>query len=365
MTREGEDPVAPSPWTRFEPPLTIDPGDLDRLVERFLPGARVVRAAFIPRGVVNSNYCVELMPVSSAVPARVLLRLSRSGEGALREGAIGAMPGGLPGCLIPRLLGSEMVERPEPHRRSLFNWIDGRPLDAVAPDGDPPGGSLPAAAEALGRALAALHGRALPAFGRLTPDLAVAAPAAAGWWEDLTRRAGSRLDNPAHGLERRRLDGTRGGFARLVERASAGPPIMPALVHGDLSPGNIILDDAGGSDVAAGAPGPGLRGLVDWEMARAADPAHDLASLRFELGGRWPVFARLVELSYLEAARDRRRAEGGISGPGFPGDWDLRVALASIPILLDARMVAQRRRDRGALDRVDALLAAALTGGAG
>jgi hypothetical protein len=86
-------------------------------------------------------------------------------------------------------------------------------------------------------------------------------------------------------------------------------------------------------------------------MARAADSAHDLASLRFELAGRWPAFASLVERSYLAAVA---------GGAGSLNDWNGRVALASIPILVDARMVAHRRRDRGALDRVDGLLAALL-----
>jgi hypothetical protein len=280
----------------------------------------------------------------------------------------------------------------------------------VAPHGDPPGGLLDAAAESLGRALAALHARALPAFGRLTPDLDVVAPASARWSEDLTRRVASRLDNPAHGLDEARRKAVRIGFARLLAHVSEGAPIGAVLVHGDLSPGNILLEAAVGEgpgstrpaapgdvgltapdDVSLAAPGevrlaapgeadpafsgqPRLRGLVDWEMARAADPAHDLASLRIELAGRWPAFARRAEHGYLAAVAGRAAAEPSAGdgrrrpagrdpdGPRSANDWQLRVAAASVPILLDARMVAHRRRNRGALDRVDALLAAALAG---
>ncbi|TMK41000.1 MAG: phosphotransferase family protein [Actinobacteria bacterium] len=50
-------------------------------------------------------------------------------------------------------------------------------------------------------------------------------------------------------------------------RARLPPPRPPALVHGDLRMGNLMVDEGG------------LVGLLDWELCHAGDPAEDLGWL--------------------------------------------------------------------------------------
>lgn len=333
-------------WVRFEPPLLLQGGDLTAFLARALPGSVASGVEFIDRGVVNSNYRVELQwPGEVGGPGRVLLRLSRSDEGPRREGAIGERLAAHRAGLAPRLLATERGERPEPHRRSLFSWIDGSALSEVSPGSELPG---PRAAVELGEALADLHGLALPAFGGLDTE-GNPARAAARWPDDLSRRVALRLENPAHGISGPRLQEIRTGFARLLAPLWGRPGPAASLIHGDLSPGNIILTDrrADGS--------VGLAALVDWEMARGADPAADLASLRVEAPAALQSWVREVEAAYCVATIQRRGEEALF-------DWPRRVALAAVPNLLDARMVAVRRSAESAVARVDELLAAALAG---
>jgi aminoglycoside phosphotransferase (APT) family kinase protein len=351
MTSDPATPDGPGTWRRFEPPLLAAGGDLDRLVERAFPGARAVRVEYLDRGVVNSNYQVELrMPGSDAGPSPVFLhlRLSRSDEGPLREGAVLEAARGVLAAGVPRLLGSEFRTTPEPHRISLFTWVPGEPLEELLALPDE---RLLDLAGELGRELVRLHSVRCGAFGALDTGLRVKAAAGAAspaprWADDLARRTAVRLENPAHGLDSRRHDEVRVAFARGLSKLWTAT-IPSALVHGDLSAGNIlILPSRGGA--------PALSGLVDWEMARAADPAHDIASLRFELAGR-PAFVARVE----EAYRSETAAAAWTSPQAL---WEERIRLAGVPLALDARMVAVRRRNAAVLCHVDRYLDACLGG---
>jgi aminoglycoside phosphotransferase (APT) family kinase protein len=316
--------AASSVWRRFEPPLMPGPGLLDRLLERALPGARARHIEFLDGGVVNSNYRVDLDP--EAPTRTVRLRLSRSAEAAAREAALA----GRIDFPVPRWLAAESVAGPEPHTASLWSWIDGTPLDERNVDDTATGARL---AEALGRA----HDVTFEGHGRLHPDLAVANAAgfarpAARWLDDLAHRLAIRLENPAHGLEPARVAAVRAASARAMAPLWSRPAAPGRLVHGDLSPGNILLDAAGR-----------VSGLLDWEMARAGDPAVDAASIDFELSERWPRLAA----GALAALETRT-----------PDEWPRRLDLARLPLLLDARMVAVARRSSPSLARVDERLEA-------
>lgn len=315
-------------WRRFEPPLMPAPGLLDRLLAAAVPGARARHIEFLDRGVVNSNYRVDLapgeappVPSAEAPPATLRLRLSRSAEATTREAALA---GRLP-IAAPRLLVSEALTTPEPHVASLWTWLDGATLEEQPRDDA-------ALGEELAERLIRTHEVTFPGHGRFLPDLAVANAAgfdrpAARWLDDLAHRLAVRLENPAHGLDTAAVSALRTAAARAMAPLWSRPAAPGCLVHGDLSPGNLVV-----------GPDGRLVGLLDWEMARAADPAVDAASIDFELSERWPQLA--------SRALERLAVHS-------PVDWERRLDLARLPLLVDARMVARVRHSAPLLARVD------------
>jgi fructosamine-3-kinase len=182
-----------------------------------------------------------------------------------------------------------------------LGWIDAGP-------------STPAAEEALGRGLAALHAAGAPAFGGPADSLRIGpltlpnepAPDWASFYatrrlEPLARRAHDRGALPPDA-------------AQLVDRLTArlpqlaGPPEPPARVHGDLWSGNVLVDRAG----------------RPWLIDPAAHGGHrelDLAMLRLFGGPSERCFAAYEELAPL--------------APGAPE----RVALWQLaPLLLHAAL---------------------------
>jgi aminoglycoside phosphotransferase (APT) family kinase protein len=323
MAREDSRPEVSEPaavWRRFEPPLMPGPGLLDRLLAMAVPGARARHIEFLDRGVVNSNYRIDLEGPGTG-PGTLRLRLSRSGEATAREAALALrLPFAAPRCLV-----SEPIDLPEPHVASLWTWLDGTTLE------DAPGDDA-ALGDDLARRLLDLHEVTLPGFGRLLPDLTPANAAgfarpAARWLDDLAHRLAVRLENPAHGFDAAALSAVRTAVARAMAPLWSRPVARACLVHGDLSPGNLVI-----------GPDGRLAGLIDWEMARAADPAVDAASLDFELAPRWPDLAA--------RALERLAAHS-------PEDWERRLDLARVPLLIDARMVARARHSATLLERVD------------
>jgi aminoglycoside phosphotransferase (APT) family kinase protein len=330
----GEDSRSGGPWVRFEPPLLPGPGLLARLLEVGRPGYRASGIEFIDRGVVNSNYRVDLAGPDGGAAAPVLLRLSRSLAGADREAELGRRLASVAPGLVAAPLALVREDRPEPHGARLVEWIDGVPLDEAAPGGDSP--ELLPAARDLGTLLGRLHRVRPGGFGRLEADLSVAPPRDGEpppdtYGEEIARRIHLRLENPAHGLDGAVHERLEALLDRLVRLADREAPRASSLVHGDLSPGNILLRREGGAWR--------LAGLIDWEMARAATPAVDHASLVFEAGTRWPLFS--------EAAIDSSRGDG--AGPVRDASFDLALLL----LLLDARMVALVRRSAPHLKAVD------------
>lgn len=347
----GEDSRRGGPWIRFEPPLLPGAGVLERLMAAGRPGDRATAIEFLDRGVVNSNYRVTTVGPDGQPATPLLLRLSRSLAGADREAALaGRLAEVLPG-LVARPVAALREDRPEPHAARLLEWIEGTPLDEAAPGGDAP--ELLPAARDLGHALRRLHAVRFDRYGRLTPALEVAVPrsgepASDTFFGELAGRIHVRLENPAHGLDPERVEGLEALLGRLATRVGDVPGAA-SLVHGDLSPGNILLRREG--------PVWRLAGLIDWEMARASAPAADVASLRFEAGGRWPGFVAAA-LAAAEGDAPADPAPAGLprtATSGLPPDGAPRadVDLALLLILLDARMVALVRRSEAHRTRID------------
>ena len=308
---------------------------------------------FLDRGVVNSNYQVDLGPGSSDKaklsgvwppwPATVRLRLTRSAEATDREAAIARLLAGRNPTLAPTELASERLDVPEPHTASLWSWLVGASLEELTLDH---AGQVLLAVD-LAAALGQLHDETLHGFGRLNPDLTVArAPGfdrpALRWLDDLARRIAVRLENPAHGLAPAVVSRLKLAVARAMAPLWSLAPVAGTLVHGDLSSGNIIIRMDDGH--------PRLAGLLDWEMARSADPVVDAVSADFELTPRWPVLAAHL----IERLRTMT-----------PEQWDRRFDLASMPLLLDSRMVARVRHAELLLVRLDVRLNAIIEAWAG
>lgn len=153
----------------------------------------------------------------------------------------------------------------------------------------------------VGEQLGAVAGRlaGIPTLrrGRLTaPDLAVVAEAGHGDVHERVTACLARLRGWG--------DAELAALESLVERAQELLDTEPrtCLVHGDLNPKNVVLDDDGA--VAA---------VVDWEHARSGGPYEDLGDLlRFD---RHPVWERSVLAGWVgerggdvERVRDLARA---------------------------------------------------------
>lgn len=207
---------------------------------------------------------------------------------------------------IPQLLAVGVAGEGYPYGWGVYRWLDGEPL-RVGRLGDPVG----LAVELAGfvRSL-----REIDAAGAPTPS------------DDPFSR-GTPL-GPRDGLFREALDQLRDEFdmplvlsaweASLAAAAGWGGP--PALIHGDLLPGNLL--------VAEGR----LAAVIDFATLRAADPAGDLLPawcifsgesrrvFRAELGvdddtwarGRgWALSMALIAMPYYRT----RRPDGGGEAP--------------------------------------------------
>ncbi len=187
-----------------------------------------------------------------------------------------------------------------------------------------PGPPSPAADEALGRGLAALHAAGAPAFGgpgdtlRIGP-LTLPNEPAADWSAFYATRRLEPLARLAHDrgalpLEARQL------LDRLTARLPelAGAPEPPARVHGDLWSGNVLTDSQ----------------QRPWLIDPAAHGGHrelDLAMLRLFGGPSERCFAAYEEVAPLAAgARER------------VGLWQLA------PLLLHAALFGPSWGDRAA-----------------
>ncbi|HYN98032.1 MAG TPA: fructosamine kinase family protein, partial [Pilimelia sp.] len=111
-----------------------------------------------------------------------------------------------------------------------------------------PGAPTPAAAEGLGRGLAALHRAGAPAFGADWPGFIGALPQDntpspgpwSAWFAERRLRPYLRMAADAGALLPADVALVDGLLARLGEGGSGGDGEPPARLHGDLWPGNVL-----------------------------------------------------------------------------------------------------------------------------
>jgi aminoglycoside phosphotransferase (APT) family kinase protein len=179
--------------------------------------------------------------------------------------------------LLPALAGRLPVATPAPtHAGTCDGWpffvyrrIPGRPLA--------PGDGHPAFLAELGATLGALHG--LPVAGAV--QLLGDEPTPDAWWagyDELWRTVEADVLPLVAGHVRNAITAE---YRRVVDRRPQFPPV---LVHRDLAPEHILVDERTGR----------LSGLIDFEDACVGDPVIDLVTAAATFGGSPPVLAALT-----------------------------------------------------------------------
>jgi aminoglycoside phosphotransferase (APT) family kinase protein len=236
-----------------------DPVRLLEIAEALVPGAPMDTARLTQ----GSHHHVVLLPGVAAVRisrhAAAAAALPRRTE-VLRLVAAAGLPFAVPEPLTP-------VRGFEDRAAVAVSWIDGAelPRDAASP-------------AQLGALLGALAEVALtPALREVlsrTNEDAAGRP----WAEFVADHVLARLPVRWRDEGRRRLDA-----------ALALEPVAPSLVHGDLGAAN-----------AHWGPDGSLVGVLDWDLARAFDPALDAALLSWY---GWDVVAGAVDGATFRRAR--------------------------------------------------------------
>lgn len=179
--------------------------------------------------------------------------------------------------LLPALAGRLPVATPAPsHVGTYGGWpffayrrIPGRPMTA--------GDGHPTFLAELGATLGALH--RLPVDGAV--ELLGDDPSPDAWWtgyEHLWRQVEADVLPLVAAHVRTAIEAE---YRRTVERR---PPFPPALVHRDLGPEHVLVDERSGR----------LSGLIDFEDACIGDPVIDLVGAATVFGSSPPVLAALT-----------------------------------------------------------------------
>ena len=163
---------------------------------------------------------------------------------------------------IPRLLHAGTPTTAFGHPWAVTDWLDGDDAWTARDRVDGAGATLAAELAAVVEAVGALEGLPAPdrAAGRRGGPLGPLLDGLERWLADPRWDAAARLDVAA---VRRIADEAR----ELVDEA-----VAPSFLHGDLIPGNLLIDAAGH-----------LRAVIDWGGAGYGDPADDLVAA-------WAVF---------------------------------------------------------------------------
>ena len=160
-----------------------------------------------------------------------------------------------------------------PHHWSVLEWIDGS--DAWTARADLAGRSLDSLAHDLARAVRAI-GEVTVGEARQRPPGSRGGPL-----RPLLERLNDWLDNPAWNAARL-IDVA--AIKRLAAEALevADEPVIEGFVHGDLIPGNLLVDQGR------------LTAIIDWGGAGRGDTAQDLAPA-------WAVLATAERPAFREA----------------------------------------------------------------
>jgi aminoglycoside phosphotransferase (APT) family kinase protein len=166
----------------------------------------------------------------------------------------------------------EVVHRGEALPVMVTNWVDATPLRQafeVRGTGDPPN----ALVRSLAQTLAATHSIDVEGFGRLGPELNGSWDRFDHWFVDELEPRAERsrqalVDDPVLGTDRRALALIDEALTEVVAARDLLASSMPRLVHGDVSPDNLLVDLRDGHPDQVSV-------LLDWESAKGGPPALD------------------------------------------------------------------------------------------
>jgi Ser/Thr protein kinase RdoA (MazF antagonist) len=299
-------------WDRIHSFRSVSIPEAESFVRTADPAARVSAIQPLTAGLRNTNYRIDLV----AGQPLVLRFYTADPSACAREAAIlAAIAGRVPVPLIRHF--APTAEPPF----SLFDWLEGSPLDQVLADAGP--GDAREIARVCGSALAAIHALHFAAPGFLGPDVAVASPMPA--WAP-TMLSILAIAAPRLGEE------LAAGVRRVVE--SDAPAVEAVwsdavLVHADFKPWNLL-------GRAPGAPLPfELTGVLDWEFSCAGCRLIDFGTFLRDESRRPEGFGDAFAGGYL--------AGGG----SLPSDWR---RLALLVDLVSVLQLANRHAGRGSDD---------------
>ena len=292
-------------WPRETPALEIDAAGVALLLEPLFGMSTIESVTTVEGGLTNTNLRVRLAGLSDDLLLHVYQRgpeIART-EVALMRHIGDRVP-------VQRLRYFADSNPLTGHAYAVFDWIDGKPLDAALASLDD--GTRARLGCAVGRILAAVHGFRFAHFGFFGADLAVRTAIDFGPAALLAHlrlclvesRGGARLGAD---LTARLLDFAARDGARLAEW-----PQSPGLIHGDFSGANVLVraaDDGGDVEVAA---------VLDWEYALSGPPGLDFGNLLRPPLGAMNAFAAGLAAGY--------RAAGGV----LPPDWQRIARIADL-----------------------------------
>ncbi|MBY8878799.1 phosphotransferase family protein [Actinacidiphila acidipaludis] len=234
----------------------------------------VRRVTALTGGTYNGLYAVELdggerlvlkVPPPFGRPRLTYERELLYGEALFHRSAVGA------GVPAPRVVHAEPAEGPGREPYLLMTHVDGVPWWDVAEG--------MAAAErdrlrtGLGALVARLHAVTGPGFGYPAPG---GIPRAPRWSAAFTAMTGAVLDDAERYGSWLPLPVPEVRARLAAAREVLDEVTVPALVHFDLWPGNVLLDGPEGERT--------ISGIIDGERMFWGDPLADFASLSLFLG---------------------------------------------------------------------------------
>lgn len=280
---------------RRQPLIALRASEVEELVGRAIPDARVVEIERVTQGRCNTNYRVVVDGRAGALGLRLV---ARAPEEAGKEVAV--LRAVSPVIPVPEILYAETDAQPPFY---VCSWLPGSPLS------DRSASWTEALGAQLGAVLGAIHTFGFATAGQLDADLQVSPWDFGDGPSTEADFVAACLSNPR--VAERLGDELHARLAKLWEdtaalRAETWFP--PCLVHGDFNPTNLLLD------------GDCPTGVLDWEWAHAGSPLSDFGNILRDRNEPVPT-------PFAAALAEAWEAK---TGAELPSDWAARVRLADL-----------------------------------